>query len=195
MQQDNIGHCPREARATRRCFVAGAGAAALELAHGGAARADAASERPREGDVFVNVEDEHRTPLRAEKIEASVPQLIAWPMQPDGKILRDGSRLNKVLLVRVDPQKMTPDTKARSAGGVLAYSAICQHGGCEVTNWQAGPDVLECPCHNSIFDPRDAARVLEGPTPKPLPALPLKLVDGVLVAAGPFTARVGFSQT
>lgn len=188
---DDTGRACAVCNASRRAFVAGTAAAMLS----GPARADEASERPKTGDVFVDIEDAGKTPLRAEKIKVGEPQIIAWPMDPATKTLRDGSRLNKVLLLRVEPAKMTEDTKARSADGVLAYSAICQHGGCEVVNWIAGRDVLECPCHNSQFDPRDAARVLDGPTPKPLPALPVKIIDGVIVAAGAFSARVGISQT
>ena len=187
--------CPCRAEASRRAFVAGAGALALDVALPSSAFADAANDRPKVGDLFVDVDDASKTPLTADKIKAGLPQIFAWPMEPDTKTLRDGSRLNKVLLVRIDPEEMKDDTKARHADGVLAYSAICQHGGCDVVNWIAGPDVLECPCHNSQFDPRDGARVLDGPTPKPLPALPLKSEGGLLVAAGPFTGRVGFSQT
>jgi rieske iron-sulfur protein len=33
--------------------------------------------------------------------------------------------------------------------------------------------------------------VIDGPTPRALPALPLKIVDGKLAVARPFTSRVG----
>ena len=55
-----------------------------------------------------------------------------------------------------------------------------------------GEDV-KCPCHDSEFDPKDGARVVTGPAPRRLP-LPLKIVDGVLMAAGGFAGRVGFKQ-
>jgi Rieske Fe-S protein len=51
---------------------------------------------------------------------------------------------------------------------------------------------VSCSCHSSTFDPKDGARVVDGPAPRPLPALPLKIVDGKLVVARAFTARVGF---
>lgn len=156
--------------------------------------ADEAVDRPKEGDYFVDFEDTKFTPLRADQIIIGQPQIIAWPVSPNSKIVRDGSRLNKVLLLRIDPATMTEQTRSRSAEGIIAYSAICQHGGCEVTNWIDGPNILECPCHNSQYNPRDAALVIDGPTPKPLPALPIKIIDGVIVAAGTFTGRVGFQQ-
>ena len=40
--------------------------------------------------------------------------------------------------------------------------------------------------------PENGASVIDGPAPRPLPALPLRIADGQLVVAGPFTARVTF---
>jgi Rieske Fe-S protein len=34
--------------------------------------------------------------------------------------------------------------------------------------------------------------VVDGPAPRPLPALPLAVADGKLVVAAPFTTRVSF---
>jgi rieske iron-sulfur protein len=75
---------------------------------------------------------------------------------------------------------------------VVAYSAICTHTGCDVGSWLADEQVLYCDCHQSKFDAKDAARVVDGPAPRPLPALPLRIEDGRLVVAGGFSARVGF---
>jgi len=47
--------------------------------------------------------------------------------------------------------------------------------------------VLQCPCHQSQYDLRHGAKVVGGPAPRSLPALPLKVTDGVLDIAGPFT--------
>jgi len=66
--------------------------------------------------------------------------------------------------------------------------------GCEVDDWLANEQRLYCPCHGSKFDPTDGARVVEGEAPRPLPSLPLRIADGKLVVAGPFTARVGFES-
>ena len=80
---------------------------------------------------------------------------------------------------------------------------ICTHLGCSPTyRPELGPADLGadwlggffCPCHQSKFDVRDRARVVDGPAPRPLPALPLRIVDGRLVVAGPFTARPGAEQ-
>jgi Rieske Fe-S protein len=71
---------------------------------------------------------------------------------------------------------------------------VCSHTGCDVTDWF--PDVrrFKCPCHESEFDPSDAARVIGGPAPWQLAALPLKLVEGKLAVAGSFVGRLGFMQ-
>jgi Rieske Fe-S protein len=112
-------------------------------------------------------------------------------MDPGGNTVRKGSRLNKVLLVRLDPSTLVGVTKDRAAEGVVAYSAICPHAGCEVNGWTADQQVFECSCHYSHYNPREAAAVIDGPATRALPALPLKIVDGKLAVAKPFTGRVG----
>jgi rieske iron-sulfur protein len=57
--------------------------------------------------------------------------------------------------------------------------------------WQAEAKTLFCACHGSQFDPRDRARVIDGPATRRLPMLPVKIIDGVLTVAGKFTGRVG----
>ena len=78
-----------------------------------------------------------------------------------------------------------------AADGIVAYSAICPHAGCEVSGWNEQQAILECSCHASHYNPRDAAAVIDGPTPRPLPALPLAVSDGKLVVAKTFTSRPG----
>jgi Rieske Fe-S protein len=99
-----------------------------------------------------------------------------------------------VLLLRLDPEGFDSDTKEHAADGVVAYSAICVHTGCDVTNWHPDRHLLECPCHYSTYDPKEGAKVVSGPAPRRLPALPLRIVDGRLVVAKPFTGRAGFQQ-
>ena len=79
----------------------------------------------------------------------------------------------------------------RTGASVVAYSAICPHAGCDVDAWVDDQKILECSCHYSRYNPRNGAAVLDGPAPRTLPALPLKIVDGNLAVAKPFTARVG----
>lgn len=119
---------------------------------------------------------------------------MAWAYDPVQKVVRSASRLNQLLLLRFDSSSLIADTRDRSASGVVAYTSICTHSGCDVDTWLDKEFHLFCSCHESKFDPRDGARVVDGPAPRPLPALPLTLVDGVLVVAKPFTAPVGFEK-
>jgi Rieske Fe-S protein len=120
---------------------------------------------------------------------------MAWPMDPTDNLVRDGSRLNKVLLIRLDPGTLEPQTRDRAADGVVAYSAICPHTACEVTSWYADRQILECPCHNSQYDPKAGARLISGPSQRGLAALPLRIADGKLAVARPFIGRLGIQQT
>ena len=155
--------------------------------------AEPASERPKEGDLLVSVESE--TVLAPADIPLGGPPVLAWPMDAADQTVRKASRLNKILLLRLDPATLVGVTKERAAEGVVGYSAICPHTACEVDGWMADQQILECSCHYSHYNPREGAAVIDGPTPRALPALPLKVADGKLAVAKPFTSRVGIIPT
>ena len=98
-----------------------------------------------------------------------------------------------MLLIRLPEAEMTAETRARAAGGVLAYSAVCTHQGCDTKTWLAKEKALVCFCHSSKFALLDGAIVISGPAPRALPALPLALDGEQLVVAGAFTAPPGGS--
>jgi len=180
----------------RRAIVKGAVGLGLGLAIGSPTRAqsDSGAARPKAGDLLVRDGDASATPLTADDIAAGAPPIQAWPMDPAGNTVRSASRLNRVLLVRLDIDALGPETKPLAAGGIVGYTAICTHAGCEVDDWLANERLLYCSCHSSQFDPRNGARVVDGPAPRSLPALPLQVVDGRLVVAGSFTTPVGFES-
>jgi rieske iron-sulfur protein len=155
--------------------------------------ADPADERPREGDQLVAIDAAELVALSPSDVAAS--PVLAWPMEPGSNLVRNGSRLNKIVLVRLDPATLVAPTQERSADGVVAYSAICSHAGCEVNGWIAEERILECLCHNSRYDPSNAAAIIDGPTTRALAALPLKVIDGKLAVAGPFAGRLGIAPT
>jgi len=62
------------------------------------------------------------------------------------------------------------------SGDVVAFSAVCTHRGCTVA---PGEDALECPCHGSTFDLATGENT-GGPAPRPLAALRVRVVDGVV---------------
>ena len=60
----------------------------------------------------------------------------------------------------------------------VAFSGKCPHLGCGY-KWRqhrVRGQVFLCPCHLSIFDA--SGRVLDGPAPRPLDALPMRVSDG-----------------
>lgn len=157
-----------------------------------AAAQDAKSVRPQPGDLLVFEDGERASEvITLADLALGGPRVKALPMEPRTKVVRDGSRLNKVLLIRLDPDSLAEETRARSADGIVAYSGVCTHQGCDVTAWQEETQTFWCPCHDTRFDPRDGGRVAAGPAPKRLAALPLKLADGVLTVAARFTGPVG----
>ena len=146
--------------------------------------------RPQEGDRFVFFSGERKGEIiKRDDLPVGGPQTLAYPMDPSTETVRSGSRLNQVLLIRLEPEQLSKDTSANAAEGVVAYSAACTHEACPVSMWKE--ETLYCACHGSQFDPKDAANVVGGPAKRRLAMLPLKVKDGVLVAAGPFTGRVG----
>lgn len=177
--------------------VLGAGAAVALATLGGRALADdtdpAREAHPQAGDQFVFFEGDRQGKMIAPADIVKGPQTLAWPYDPAKKVPRDGSRLNLVMLVRVDPSALSETEKPRAAEGIVAYSAVCTHAGCTVTGWMSKEQLMLCPCHGSEYDPRDGAKVVFGPAPRRLAALPLKISGGVLAAAGGFIGHVGIA--
>lgn len=173
----------------RRMALKAAGAA---LAAGaGVGGAWAADEGPRKGDLLVRVDDDAKQPLTGADIKVGGKPVIVYPFDPAAKALRDGTRLNRIVLVKLEAGGLDAATAARAADGVVAYSAFCTHQGCDVNAWSASDKTLLCFCHFSKFDPSQEAAVTAGPSPRPLPALPIKSEGGRLVVADGFTASPG----
>ncbi len=157
-------------------------------------RAAPASEHdhPADGDRLVFAFGDREGQIIAlEDIRVGQPQVFAYPMDRDSSHIATESRLGQVMLVRLDPSQLSEDTAASAADGILAYSAICTHTGCEISEWEEDTTRFKCPCHDSEFDPLDNGRVVNGPARQRLAALPLRIEDGVLIVAGGFTGRVG----
>lgn len=111
-----------------------------------------------------------KTGGKAEKQETSDRQAIARTseVRPGTALEFEDSGGNPAVLVRL------------RSGNFVAYSALCTHEGCAVaySNGQ-----LACPCHGSIFDPANNARVVNGPAQRPLPKIPIEVRGGDVVGA------------
>ena len=79
---------------------------------------DAASARPKEGDLLIKSGDSSKTPLTPRDIPAGAAQTMAWAMDPGDRTVRSGSRLNQILLLRLDPEKLTA-LHTDEGGGVV----------------------------------------------------------------------------
>jgi rieske iron-sulfur protein len=163
--------------------------------------------RPAPGDVVVFAAGEKAgKPIGADDLVVGAPQILAWTMEPGSGVIRNGSRLNQIALIRLDASELDEATASRSAQGIVAYSAVCTHAQCPVSEWRSEKGVLHCPCHQSEFDPKRGGKVVGGPAPRSLAALPIRTADGekfaegagvangVLVVAKPFVGRVGTSS-
>ena len=143
------------------------------------------------GDRLVEEDAEGApAPLRVTDLKPGKP-MLALPFDATRQAVRDETRLNKIVLIRLPEADMTAETRARAAGGVLAYSAICTHQGCDVKTWLAKERALVCFCHSSKFALLDGGIVISGPTSRALPALPLALDGEYLVIAGGFSTPPG----
>ena len=189
---------------TRRSLLATALVAGTCFAIRGTAGAQegqaGSDDRPQTGDLLVISEGPQAGQLiKPSDLTLGEPPLHAWPKDSKTSVVRDGSRLNEILIIKLDPAELDDETRGRSAGGIVAYSAVCTHAGCSVTAWMKGEgsdkDVLKCMCHNSEYDPRESAQVVFGPAPRRLAALPLAIAGDLLAIAAPFAGKVGVQQS
>ena len=156
---------------------------------------DPASTRPQENDRFVfNSGDRTGEIIKFADIKLGEKQTFAFPKDVEADVVREASRFNKVMIIRFEPETLSEETRELSVDGVLAFSAICTHQGCDVSEWLPKEEVLYCFCHFSKYNPYDMGRVVQGPATRKLPLVPLKDVDGEIVAASGFTTKPGFKK-
>lgn len=155
-----------------------------------AASNDPAKLAPQLGDAlaFASYENDGRLLAPTDLVAGAAP-LLVYPRDPASGVVRERSRINQILVLRLAP--------AETAGldvideGVIAFSGICTHAACGVSEWNAQTRCFVCPCHASEYDPRQRAKVVAGPAPRPLPSLPLAREADRYVIAGPFSGVVG----
>nr|CAF21903.1 rieske iron-sulphur protein [Haloferax mediterranei] len=103
---------------------------------------------------------------------------------------RPGIEKAPTLLVRHAEDAYSDAVKRNTVAGYTAYSKVCTHAGCMVSNEEDG--TLVCPCHFGKFDPTDGAAVVGGPPSRALPQLPITVSsEGYLIATGDFNGPVG----
>jgi Rieske Fe-S protein len=155
---------------------------------------DAAKLPPQPDDRFVFLTGANKGQVvKLDNLAMGGPQVQVFPASPDGTV-RNGTLLNLAILARFDPAELSEETRERAADGVVAYSAVCTHQACPVNMWSKDRDGFVCSCHGSVYDPKNGAAVVDGPAPRPLPSLGLKIADGAVAVASGFSSRVGGTQ-
>lgn len=187
---------PAQKRNRRDVLTGGAG-----LILGGAlltpkeAEAETAPEKlfPQAGDRIQGIKkDLKKLDLKPEMLEVGARPVEAFPFDPKAGVLRRKNRLNRMLVVRLDPKEMDEETLSRSVDGVLVFSALCTHRSCTIKSWKEEERILRCHCHLSEFAALSGGSVLSGPARRQLPMVPLGLDDeGFVIALDDFTRKPG----
>lgn len=73
-----------------------------------------------------------------------------------------------------------PAVVLRRNGELVALSAVCTHLGCTVA-FNASEKIFQCPCHGGEYDAE--GNVIDGPPPKPLERLNIKIADDKIILA------------
>jgi ubiquinol-cytochrome c reductase iron-sulfur subunit len=123
----------------------------------------------------------------------AVAQVLPEIADPEHRKLNDIAK-DAVLLIRLRPQEfnLEADKLAMTHDGIIAFSKICSHMGCAVALYEQQTKHLLCPCHQSTFDVTRGAKVIFGPSARPLPQLDITIDnEGYLVARQPFSEPVG----
>ena len=144
------------------------------------------------GDTLVYAGgDKDGQPVKVAELSDKITR--AWPQGVDkngNKVVKKDEPNNLLIIYKFPPAELVAptDLKAVAEGGVVAYSGICQHLGCQVGDNPSKPQTILCPCHSGAYDPRAGCKVIGGPPPRPLPQLPIKLDGEGVLAAGPLEA-------
>ena len=132
--------------------------------------------------------------IKASDLEVgAVAQVLPEIEDPEHRKLSDIGK-DAVLLIRLRPQEfnLEADKLAMTHDGIIAFSKICSHMGCAVALYEQQTKHLLCPCHQSTFDVTRGAKVIFGPSARPLPQLDITIDgEGYLVARNEFSEPVG----
>lgn len=190
-----LNHCSRRRLLCGVLETALVGLAASSALVAAATDTDPRKLPPQLGDELAYSSDDGGKVVTAAEIKLHAAPIIAYPRDPHTQEIRERWRLNQILLLRFTPKELSAETRANAADGIVAYSAICTHAACGVSEWNATTLHLICPCHASQYDPRQRAVRVAGPAPRALPALPIKQTGNTLTITGPFSGQVGAEKS
>ncbi len=99
-----------------------------------------------------------------------------------------------VLVYRVDPAKIPDDIRGDTVEGVIAYSALCTHQGCLLSDWDKATKQFICPCHNGLFDPLKGGVNTAGSPTRAIPQIPVKNHEGTLIVGDAIISWIGVKR-
>lgn len=140
------------------------------------------------------VTDPGDRPIKPADLEVGAVAQVLPELRPGQKRTLNDIAKDAVLLVRLRTEEFQLDAERLSwtYQGIIAFSKICSHMGCAVALYEQTTKHLLCPCHQSTFDVTRAAKVIFGPSARPLPQLAITVdAEGFLVAQQPFNEAVG----
>jgi ubiquinol-cytochrome c reductase iron-sulfur subunit len=140
------------------------------------------------------VTDPGDRPIKASDLEVGAVAQVLPELLPGQKRTLEDIGKDAVLLIRLRPAEfqLTAERLSWTHEGIIAFSKICSHMGCAVALYEQTTKHLLCPCHQSTFDVTRAAKVIFGPSARPLPQLAITVdAEGNLIAKQPFTEAVG----
>ena len=116
------------------------------------------------------------------ELEEGAPVLFDYPQVGQSSIL---VKMGEPVIGGVGPD-----------GDIVAFSRLCTHMGCAVSEYQHEYKVLgPCPCHYSTFDLVHGGMVTLGQATQNLPQLLLSVDDDDVYADGVFRLVYGFDNT
>lgn len=92
----------------------GTGLGLLLTTHTQAQDAEPRNARPQAGDHFIIASGERKgATLTPDDLLPGGPPVTVYPVDPQTRVVRDGSRLNQVLLIHLDPAELSAGRPAR----------------------------------------------------------------------------------
>ena len=179
------------------CTLAGA-AAVMTVGTSLPVFADAQKDAPQVGDVFVYVDGPKKGSVAmVDDVVLDAAPLTVMAKDPNGAV-RDGDNFT-VLLYKIAKDKVPADMLADTIDGLAAWSAICTHQGCTMTDIHQKSIAVNafgfiCPCHDAIFDPTQEGKNTGGATSATLAYFPIKSDGGKIVVKDLPSAHVGIKK-
>lgn len=174
----------------------GASVASVAPLHTASAQKPPEKMRPQAGDVLVHrFGDRVGQPVLPEDVPGGAELLQASALDPASGVMRDGSRLNGINIVQINTEDLDEKTAPYAVDGFVAYSSVCTHQGCDLTQWLPDTRTFKCYCHYSEFDASKLGQPMHGPATRKLAILPLALApEGHFVITAEFVGKVGFKK-